>query len=407
MDAVDQTLLTVAYWLIVRRFVTYRPPEPVYGPGLALAVSGLIAWPWLRMGAFGSALDVLLALAAGTAFGYLAWSILLAGWIPAQRRDPRRPRHDRFTGGLVAGVTVLLLASAYSFDGVQLLLMTVLSAAAWAALATGAPGRAYAVIAATVLALVDPDGMHLALMDPLLLAYLGATSLAVAHRLAAGRGRRCPANPAPGGRFSYGGALALGLVAVGIAVWGFAHPGYYGDRLFVILKDQADVTSVASAARPDRTAHRGLHCAHDPRRDDADRPARRARPARDRLYTVLPGQRARSASRLAAGVVAADPARRGPRAAQPAAAPDRHRPARTGPRRRDASAKPVESASHRCGPGPRRAWHRRDGRGRRPVRFRRERRPSGVGRILSREDHRQQRLQLVRPVERIEGPGRF
>ncbi len=255
MMMMSQTLLTVAYWLVVRRRIPYRPPEPVSGPGLALAVSGLMAWPWLRMGAFGSPLDVLLALVAGTAFGYLAWAILLVGWIPAQRRDPRRPRHDRFTGGLVAGVTVLILASAFSFNGAQLLLMTVLPAVAWAALATGAPGRTYAVVAATILALVDTDALHLALMDPLLTGYLGATMFAVLIAWVLGAWTLARES-GPSGRFSYGRALTLGLVAAVIAAWSFAggHPGYHGDRLFVILKDQADVTS--AAALPDLTARR-------------------------------------------------------------------------------------------------------------------------------------------------------
>ncbi len=250
-----QTVLTVAYWLVVRRRVRYRPPAPVYGPGLALLVGALLAWPWLALGAFGSPLDVLLALAAGTAFGYLTWSVLLAGWIPAQRRDPRRPRRDRFTGGLVAGVTVLLLAGALSFNGVQLLLMLALPAAAWAVLATGVPGRAYSVIAAALLALMDTDGVHLAIMDPLLTAYLVAAFffVLIAWLLAALSLAR---TPAPGGRLSYGGALVLGLAAAWIAATGFTagHPGYHGDRLFVVLKDQADLAAVA--AEPDLAARR-------------------------------------------------------------------------------------------------------------------------------------------------------
>jgi subtilisin family serine protease len=250
-----QTLLTVAYWLIVRRRVRYVPPQPDYGPGLALMMAGLLAWPWLRLGAFGSPLDVLLALAAGTAFGYLTWSVLLAGWIPAQRRDPRHPRRDRLTGGLVAGVTVLLLASALSFNGAQLLLMAALPAGAWAALATGVPGRAYSVITAALLALIDTDGVHLAIFDPLLTAYLAATFffVLIAWLLA---GLSLARTPAPGARLSYGGALALGLAAAGIAAWGFGggQPGYHGDRLFVVLKDQADLAAVA--AEPDLAARR-------------------------------------------------------------------------------------------------------------------------------------------------------
>ena len=102
---------------------------------LALAAAALVAFPWLARGALGSALDTLLALALGLVVGLVAGQIIDRIWLCSLEVDSRGRGWDIFTGGLVIGATLLIMASSLSFNGGQILLMLVLPGLGWLGMA--------------------------------------------------------------------------------------------------------------------------------------------------------------------------------------------------------------------------------------------------------------------------------
>lgn len=251
-----QVLVTLIYWLVVRRWQKERVPVPPSGVALALLVGGVTALPWLRFGALGAPLDVLLNGALAALFGLLVWTLLQIAWIPAQRRDPRHPRRDRMTSGLIAGVMLVILASAISFNGVQLLLMVMLPGLGWALVAAGAPALATALVVAAPLLLVDSDGMVLLAMDWLMAAYFMAALLTMASGwLLAVVSLLFQPDPARkvSSPVAWSGAAVVLLAALVVYVT-VGQMGFFGDRTFVVLRDQADVS--AAMTLPDLPARR-------------------------------------------------------------------------------------------------------------------------------------------------------
>lgn len=253
---IAQSVIVLVAWGIVRRQVSYRPPLQPKHLALSLALTALPMLPWWAFGAPGSPLDVVLALVLALAAGWLVWSIYLATWLPAQRRDPRQPRRDRLTGGLVLGGILWLVGSGLGFNGMQLWIMVALPVTAWLALAAGAGSWAVAFALLPLLLLLDADALHLGVGDPLLGVYVVGLGLAGA---ASGLLSLLSLVPQPDPHralprpFAWaGGLLGVALVAAVFVTNGRA--GFYGDRLFVILTDQADLAQ--TAAIPDIAARR-------------------------------------------------------------------------------------------------------------------------------------------------------
>ncbi|HFQ94387.1 MAG TPA: peptidase S8, partial [Anaerolineae bacterium] len=229
--------------------------------GTALFVT-LPFWAW---GALGSLLDIFLALALGLLFGWLAGWVYGRFWLRSLVEDSRGLNWDIAAGGFVAGTAVLIMASALSFNGVQLLLMIVLPALGWAAAALSPsphpssphpssphPSSPHSLTlllgltAAFILMLTDSDGLYLGAFDGILrwafqaagvslpLAWgMGVLLAALRGKLAEGYGRITP-------------ALTVITILTAVGVYFTAgQPGLHGDRIFVILKDQADVSSAA------------------------------------------------------------------------------------------------------------------------------------------------------------------
>lgn len=242
-----QTLLTLAYWLVLRRRQREYTSIPRSGFAVALLVGSVAALPWLRWGALGSPLDLLLNAALAGAFGLLVWTILHLAWIPAQRRDPRRPRRDRLTSGLVTGVMLLILASTLSLNGAQLFLMILLPALGLPVIASGASNLATVLITAAPLLLIDTDAVVITALDWLLAYYFLAAFLSMSigwiFALAALSTQPDPARYVPQ-PVAWAGAL-LALLVAG-AVYVSSEPGFFGDRIFVVLADQADLSEAAS-----------------------------------------------------------------------------------------------------------------------------------------------------------------
>ncbi|RME97375.1 MAG: hypothetical protein D6768_19785, partial [Chloroflexi bacterium] len=83
----------------------------------ALAAAGWVALPWLALGALGSLLDTLLALALGLTAGLVFGRILAVTWLAALAAESRGRGWDLFTGGLTAAGMLLLAGSGLSFNG--------------------------------------------------------------------------------------------------------------------------------------------------------------------------------------------------------------------------------------------------------------------------------------------------
>jgi len=243
----------LALWLGGRRPAgAGDTPWPVFAAGLAAAA--LAAIPWLLYGALGSPLDTLLAVAAGAGVGLVA-ALLLTRWLlPALRADGVTPAAAVGIGGLALGAALLIMAAGAGFEAANLLLIAALpplgvgaAALAWPFAGAGraalAPAALVGGVAAATLAFFDPDEVTILLggSDIPTLAQGAAgwallAGLAVAGLLWAAR----PALARLRAPVALGALAAAALVAGGLyAVVG--RPGFYGDQLFVILRDQADL----------------------------------------------------------------------------------------------------------------------------------------------------------------------
>ncbi len=226
-----------------------------YAPALSLAA--LFAYPWLAWGSLGSFLDTLIALALGLTTGIITARIIGHTWLASLELEAHGPGRDLFTGGLTMGATLVILLSGISLNGVQLLLMTSVSALAWAAIAlsrsekrhTWRPAALLLGLAmAAILALIDSDAVGIIAMDPLLRWAAQAAGLSILVGWLAGI-------IAMIGFRSWGKPYNLRVAAVvtallwigGVAIYFTAgQPGFYGDRIFVILEEQADVSAAAA-----------------------------------------------------------------------------------------------------------------------------------------------------------------
>jgi hypothetical protein len=250
----------------------------------ALLIAALMAYGWLAWGALGSALDTVLQLLAAASFGIAAGLLLERFLFTTTDLFPLESGRDYFLAGLAAGTALLLVASgtAFAFSGMQILLGLLLSAAGWALvgihqLASVPQARVEAEglvrgslptslliagAAAAPMALIDPDELALILNATpgeliqwaayaagagVLIAWLSGLALF----FFAGRGWRAQQSMdpeiTPGERTSPA-VQALALVALigGALIYAFAgQPGFYGERLFVILNSQADLSNAS------------------------------------------------------------------------------------------------------------------------------------------------------------------
>lgn len=249
-------ILVIAVLLLTRRAMAGQPRGG--GVLLALAVGLLSGLAWLAAGALGSWFDTALATASG-----LCVAVAAALWFArcGVASLPAQPDlADLLFDGTVVGVGVMALGAALGFDGAQVLLVFPLGllGLAGAIFLRGSGAGALAALLtpalAMPLALVDPDELTVVLgevlaaafpavtLTVLIAAVLSAVTL-IAYLLA--RRSRKAVGPALGSLAVAGAAL------LGLAVYaGLGHPGWNGDRLFVILKDQADVSR--AEAIPDR-----------------------------------------------------------------------------------------------------------------------------------------------------------
>jgi subtilisin family serine protease len=208
--------------------------------GLVTAALGVI--PLVIFGSFGSFGDAFLSLLAGLGIGFLA-AVLISD-----------STENVLLNGVGAGAALALLASALGYDGSQLILVVLLPAFAFAIAAIlpsrAAAGAATGILAFAGLALFDPTELTFLLGDiasaaskafSIALAVGWGTGLiALILRQVTGAGSRSRTKRAVG----WAGAVAAWMSVIAVFFL-FGNPGNYGDRLFVIFKDQADISEVA------------------------------------------------------------------------------------------------------------------------------------------------------------------
>ncbi|MEO3928225.1 S8 family serine peptidase [Micromonosporaceae bacterium B7E4] len=264
--------------------------------GLAVAAGLALLLPWVWVGALGGALETVCGLLASAAVGWLAATILDGRFWAGYERSaasrsggpaPERPVGGArlvLVGGLVAGVTLALVAGGIGQSGAQLGALLVLPPAGFALAAlrvtsrtrsaAGGPearlrpvgsapvGWLVGIAAAGPLTLVDPEEITLLLSTardvPFWAAIAAAGSLAVAVLLGigygVGLGRPGAATPPRPVAAAVAGVL---LLATGAVYVGLGSPGWHGERLFVVLREQADLTGVVAQTGPAGRQARG------------------------------------------------------------------------------------------------------------------------------------------------------
>jgi subtilisin family serine protease len=263
----------------------------------ALSIGMLVILPWLRDGALGSPLDTLLHLLAALSLGLFAGVLLDRFLVAPLLADTAGALADVGFGGVAAGVALLLLGAGFGYGGQQILLMICLLPLGGAAVALARPAFAPAreqgrggagviaglvsVVAAGPLLLLDPDEFFLGIgaeevqlalrsaFFSLLIAFLlGLALWAISARMA-GPPRRSLAV----------GGLAATWIA-GLLVYALSgQPGFYGEKLFVILREQADVGAASQIA--DRNAR--LRFVYSTLTQQADRTQANLRATLDQL----------------------------------------------------------------------------------------------------------------------------
>jgi len=213
--------------------------KPAFIPaGLLVAAVGIA--PLAVLGALGSPGDTLLQLLAGLAFGLLAASLLSAS------------TENFFLDGLGVGTLLALLGSALGYDGGQLILLGLLPPFAFALAAlqpsTAAIALSTGLLAAAGLGFFDPTELTILLGDLGGIAFQ-AVAIGIGLGWLAGGlawGARKMFSGQPWSKPAAGIGAGVAWILLLALYFSAGNRGFYGDRLFVILKDQADISDVAS-----------------------------------------------------------------------------------------------------------------------------------------------------------------
>ncbi|WP_203997651.1 S8 family serine peptidase [Micromonospora lutea] len=244
---------------------------------LAVAAGLALLLPWVWLGALGGLVETVLAGLGAAAVGALAAALLGARyWARFEVGEPSRPARLVLVGGLVSGVVLLLVGAGVGHSGAQLpLLVTLppvgfvlaaLRAVARRPAGAGGPAPTVWLVGLGVfgpLAFTDPEEVSLLLVGtrdvPFWVAAATGAGLAVAVVLAIGYGLLLARRSAraPSRVLAAASALTL-LVTVGLVGTTVGQPGLHGERLFVLLREQADLSGVSGGpGRAGRDARAG------------------------------------------------------------------------------------------------------------------------------------------------------
>ncbi|HXD10972.1 MAG TPA: S8 family serine peptidase, partial [Anaerolineales bacterium] len=241
LGSISQIVLCLVAFVVVARVRHVKIDWKAGNISIALILAAFGVAPFAMLGAFGSPTDALLSLFAGLSFGWLAAVLMESS------------TGNKFLDAFGIASVLALLGSAIGYDGAQLILLAILPACAFA-IAAVMPSRVASmtltgIIAATGLIFFDPTELTIVLGDVAAVA-LKAVGYAVGLglvvgvigliiQLVSGTGSGSELKRALG----VVGAVAAWLVLIALFFTN-GNRGFYGDRLFVILKDQADLSNI-------------------------------------------------------------------------------------------------------------------------------------------------------------------
>ena len=229
-----------------------------FAPAFALVPIAIA--PSLVWGALGSPMDTLLNLLAGLSLGLFAGIVLGIFLFRPLAEYSSGPGWDIALGGFAAGITLGILGSGFGFGGSQLLLLVSLPPLGWVvagasrfagSTADDVGSKAWlpmagliGLAAAAPLMFVDPDEMTLFLEGNEIMDWAQrAAVLELALAWALGFLLwllRYRVSGAPRPALAFGGMSVTWLAATVLYLFA-GRPGFYGEQLFVILRDQADL----------------------------------------------------------------------------------------------------------------------------------------------------------------------
>jgi hypothetical protein len=239
--AILQILICVIAAVLVSRVgktITDRTPTKI---SFAFLLAAFGVGPLAVLGALGSPADALLAFLAGLSFGWLAALLI------------QSTTGSRFLDAVGIGAVLALLGSAIGYDGAQLILLALLPSFAFA-IAALTPSRIpvavlTGLLAAAGLIFFDPTELTIVLGDLVGIA-VRAVGFAVGLGLVVGLMalivRSLMETGAGSGVIRVLGAVGAlaAWILVSLLFFANGHRGFYGDRLFVILNDQVDLSSI-------------------------------------------------------------------------------------------------------------------------------------------------------------------
>ena len=242
LGSIVQILICVIVALVIARVRNVRIDMNGDNKSLAFFLAAFGVAPFVIYGALGSPTDTLLSLLAGLSFGWLAALLMEA------------TTENKFLDAFGISAVFALLGSAIGYDGAQLILLTILPSFAFAVSAL-MPSRVAAMIltgllAAAGLIFFDPTEFTIILGDIAGIAIravsfsiglglvVGLIALIIRYIMDANKGSSVTRV------LGWVGATAVWAVLI-ILFFTTGNRGFYGDRLFVILNEQADLSGVS------------------------------------------------------------------------------------------------------------------------------------------------------------------
>lgn len=233
-----------------------------YGFSLAFLLAGTLLVPWVLWGALGSVTDCFLELAVGLLAG-LAISLTLRVSLLSEDQSGMRPYRpiNLLRDGLVTTTMLIIFMTAISQSMNQLVLSLAVPVLGWAGIGLSRVGKRTGFQNNTIplavflglsiawpLLWLDADELSLivtsgtgelmgwVMQESLVMLFIGLVIgivFLLVYRLFEHKDRFSPVL-----------LIMVGLLWIGVGssffIWG--KPGFYGERLFVILKDQVDVS---------------------------------------------------------------------------------------------------------------------------------------------------------------------
>ncbi len=235
------------------------------GVGWAVALGGLLGLPWVVFCALGSPLDTILAFIVALAAG---GALVLALQLVLRQSDARVFAYGDFFGdGLLAALFLLAVAAALGSNGTGVMLALTIPWLGWAIAGLNrvkpssghtawlAPALLLGLALFWLLSFVDLEELLILLAAPgeapqwVWIATGLSMMLCVIVLLCAAVLLRYWLRHQTARLVSWAVAGGIGMALCGAYLLA-GHPGFYGERLFVILKDQADVSPAQKIADP-------------------------------------------------------------------------------------------------------------------------------------------------------------